>query len=312
MAANLDPQGDYLFKRLFGDEDQARVLVALLNGVLEIPAGRLVRGVALLNPFVAKESPGSKMPILDIRARDDLDRLFLVEMQRYVRAGLAKRMLYYWAGGYAEQLPRGERYELLMPTYLLCFLGETLFKEDAHYHHRFRVYDAEHDALLCRDLEIHVLELSKFNVPVEEVKMVRERWCYFVKHGAALDLATLPATLADPMIRQALEVLMKISQEERERQWAMEWERIRMDDASLRGDLRAAKEEAQEEARVALGKGQRIGRIQLLQQLLAQPETSLEELVLLAEQDLLQMEESLKHQLSGRKQANGAPTSDPT
>jgi len=161
-----------------------------------------------------------------------------------------------------------------------------------------------------------VLELSKFNVPVEEVKTARERRCYFLKHGTALDLATLPATLEDPMIRQALEVLMKISQEERERQWAMEWERIRMDDASLRGDLLAAREEAREEARLAHEKGiaigQRIGRIQLLQQLLAQPETSREELARLEEQDLVQLEDSLKRQLSGPKLTNGTPPTDPT
>jgi len=48
MAPNLDPRSDYLFKRLFGDEDQARVLVALLNGVLELPGSRLVQGVGLL------------------------------------------------------------------------------------------------------------------------------------------------------------------------------------------------------------------------------------------------------------------------
>jgi hypothetical protein len=53
--------------------------------------------------------------------------------------------------------------------------------------------------------------------------------------------------------------------------------------------------------------GALIGRIQLLQQLLVQPETSREELNRLPEQQLTQMEESLKRQLSSKKQANGTP-----
>jgi predicted transposase/invertase (TIGR01784 family) len=307
MAANLDPRGDYLFKRLFGDEDQAPLLVALLNALLDFPAGRAVRGVTLLNPFVASDYAQSKVPILDVRARDDPGRLFLVEMQRFVRAGFDKRLLFYWSGGYADQLLKGERYEMLQPAYLICFLDRPWFAGDI-YHHRFRVYDQEHGVLLCKDLEIHVLELSKFNVPVEEVKTPEQRWCYFLKHGASLDLATLPATLDDPMIRQALEVLMKLSQDELERQRALEWERIRRDAASLAEDARVARQVGFDEG---LEKGQQIGRIHLLQQLLSQPETASAELKRLAEEDLIQLEESLKRQLSTLKRANGTPPTDP-
>src|SRR5262249_30451062 len=53
MASNLDPKQDYVFKRLFGDEDNALLLVGLLNAVLDFVAIRRVRGVLLLNPFVA-------------------------------------------------------------------------------------------------------------------------------------------------------------------------------------------------------------------------------------------------------------------
>jgi len=75
-----------------------------------------------------------------------------------------------------------------------------------------------------------------------------------------------------------------------------------------------------EEARVArqegiekgIEKGQWIGRIRLLQQLLAQPETSREELSRLPEQELLQLEESLKQQLSGTKQTNDTSPTDKT
>jgi predicted transposase/invertase (TIGR01784 family) len=346
MASGIDPKGDYVFKRLCGDEDNALVLVDLLNAVLRFPAGRRVRGVALLNPFVERDYIEGKVPIVDVRARDDLGRQFLLEMQLFLRPGFANRLLYYWSGGHAEQLLKGERYEMLLPTYTICFLNETLFQDNA-YHHTFRVYDDHNGVLLCKDLEIHLLELSKFDVAVEAVQTPLERWCYFFKHGASLDLANLPATLSDPMIRKAMEVLMKVSQDEIERHRAAERLKGERDAASLAADARVALEErskaeerarlaleearlaqegarlaqegarqAQEGAKVArqqaLDKGQRIGRIQLLQQLLAQPETSSAELDQLPDEDLGQLEESLKRQLNGKRTANGSPPADKT
>ena len=160
MANNIDPKLDYVFKRLCGDEDNALLLVDLLNTVLAFLAGRRVTGVMLLNPFVAQDYVEGKVPILDVRARDDPGRQFLLEMQQVVKPGLAKRLLYYWASAHPQQALKGDRYEMLLPTYTICFLNET-FLEDSIWHHTFRVYDAEHEVVLSKDLEMHLVELNK-------------------------------------------------------------------------------------------------------------------------------------------------------
>jgi hypothetical protein len=67
--------------------------------------------------------------------------------------------------------------------------------------------------------------------------------------------------------------------------------------------LETLKEEIQE-------KVQRIGRIQLLQELLGQPETAIAELRRLPNPDLAQLEESLKQQLAAKIQGNGNPPAD--
>jgi predicted transposase/invertase (TIGR01784 family) len=312
-----------------------------------------VTGVSLLNPSVPTELAEGKVPILDVRARDDPGRQFLLEVQQFVRPAFAKRALYYWSGAHAEQLLKGDHYEMLQPTYVICFLSEALF-EDSAYHHCFRPYDAEHGVLLCKDLEIHVLELSKFDLPVEEITTPLERWCFFFKHGASLDPDALPATLDVPAIHKALEVLVRISQNELERQRYLEQQRIDRDAASLRADVRmaqeqlraaqegarvaqegarvaqeearvaqeearvaqeearVAQEEAEEKARVAQEVGIRVGRIQAFQQLLGLPETSRADLGQLSEEGLVQLEESLKRQLSARRPANGTPPPGPT
>jgi predicted transposase/invertase (TIGR01784 family) len=324
MKSGIVPTVDYVFKRLCGDEDNALILVDQLNAIIGFPATKAVSGVTLLNPYVPKDYAEGKVPILDVRARDDLGRQYLMEMQRFLQAAFAKRGLYYWAGGHADQLFRGERYEMIQPTYLICWLGEMLIPDEAYYH-RFQVYDAEHGVLLCKDLEIHLLELSKFNLAVEEVKTAQERWAYFYKHGAELDLEALPATLDFPVIRKALEVLMRISQDELERQRYLERQRAERDAANLAAEARVAREEllaAQQEARAARQEaqaaqqearaGRQAGRIQLLQQLLGLPETASAELGRLSDEDFAQLEESLKRQLRDKKDANGTPPTDKT
>ncbi len=310
MISGIDPKVDYVFKRLFGDEDHALLLVDLLNAVLVFAPGKVIRGVTLLNPFIARDYD-AKSSIFDVRARDDPGRQFLVEMQQVLHPGFANRLLYYWSGGHGEQLHPGEHYEMLLPTYSICLLNGTLVEENTDWHHTFRVYDEEHRVSLCKDLEIHLLELSKFDGPVEQVPTPLERWCYFFKHGASLDPDALPATLDNPLIRQAVEVLVKISQSEYERQRYLERQRAEQFAAS-----RAAQEKMARQLGYAEGhdegmeKGRAVGRIQLLQQLLGQPETSSAELDQLPEEKLLQLEDSLRQQLSSKKQVNGAGPPD--
>jgi predicted transposase/invertase (TIGR01784 family) len=323
MATGIDPTVDYVFKRLCGDEENAPLLVDLLNGVLDFPPGRTVSGVRIRNPFVAKDYAKGKVSLLDVRARDDPGREFLLEMQRIVRAGFAKRVLYYWAGSHAEQLLQGERYEMLLPTYSICFINERLFR-DSVYHHTFRVCDEAHGVVFCKDLEIHVLELSKFAVPVEEVKTSEERWCYFFKHGASLDPDAFPVTLDVPVIRRAVEVLVRISQDDIEHQRFLERERVRQDAESLAADARVAQEElraaqeelraAQESLRAAQEKARRaegVGRIHVLQQMLEHPETPSDELHRLPEENLLQIEDALRRELNATKATNGGTADEP-
>jgi predicted transposase/invertase (TIGR01784 family) len=349
MASGIDPKVDYVFKRLCGSEDNTPLGVDLVNTVISPPPGRRVRGLHILNPFVEKDYAEGKVSILDVWARDDPGRQFLLEMQQYVPAAFPTRLLYYWSCGHSEQMKEGQRYELLQPTYTICFLNQNLF-EDVFYHHTFRVYDAQHGVLLCRDLEMHILELRKFDLPAEQVTTQLERWVYFFKHGATLDPTSLPPTLNHPPIPQAVEVLMRISQDELERHRALERQRAQRDAFSLAETARVRQEEleaaqekleaaqkafeaaqkaseaaqkaseaaqkaseaAQEAAGAARRKGPIIGRIGLLQQLLQQPETPTDELYRLPEADLLRMEQSLKQQLDARKEANDSRSADQT
>jgi predicted transposase/invertase (TIGR01784 family) len=304
VASGIDPKVDYIFKRLFGSEENALLLVSLLNAVICPYPGHVVRGVELLNPFTSKGYAEGKVSILDGKARDDPGRQFHLEMQQILPADYAKRLVYYWSCWHGEQMLQGDRYETLQPTYTICFLNEVLY-DDAAYHHTFRIHDDKNAVLLCEDLELHVIELSKFALTADEVKTPLEQWLYFLKHGASLDLDNLPATLELPAIRTAVEVLMRLSQDEIERHQYQERLRVQRDAASLAAHEKNARELALKEGRE---EGELVGSIRSLQRMLKQPQSSREELFSLARDDLRRMAEALERQISnGSTQTNGTP-----
>src|SRR5688572_28827123 len=117
MILGIDPKVDYAFKRLFGMERNRDLLMDLINAVMGLPPGEQVSEVEILNPFNPQETASDKLSIVDIKARDQQGRHFMVEMQMIALANLRQRLLYYWARIYQQQLGGGEDYDLLRPTY---------------------------------------------------------------------------------------------------------------------------------------------------------------------------------------------------
>ncbi|HQU45503.1 MAG TPA: Rpn family recombination-promoting nuclease/putative transposase, partial [Pirellulales bacterium] len=122
MKTQTDPKVDYAFKHVFGREESKPALVSLLNAVLEPAAGEGIVGLELLNPFNAKAFESAKTCIVDIKARDESGRQFLVEMQMLADEAFRQRALFYWAALYQEQLHQGENWRELRPTIAVCFV----------------------------------------------------------------------------------------------------------------------------------------------------------------------------------------------
>jgi predicted transposase/invertase (TIGR01784 family) len=230
MRLGIDPKVDVVFKRLFGSEKTARLLVSLLNAILAgLSPAWPVTGVAFVLPGGEKESPRDKEAIADVKARDDGNRQFHLEMQWQVPAAFLKRMLFYWSKFHPRQLREGENYLTLRPTVSICFLDRILFPQTEEYHLVFEVRERKHELLLCDDLQMHLFELPKFTKSAEELTSALDRWLYLLRHGADLDPDALPSTLDVPEIRQALEVMAVFTQEERDRELYELREKIEMD-----------------------------------------------------------------------------------
>jgi predicted transposase/invertase (TIGR01784 family) len=254
-------------------------------------------------------------------------------MQSHIPWSFNKRVVYYWARFHGRQLLEGEYYETIRPTYSFWFVSKKVFADSDH-HHRFVLYDPEHKLLLSKDLEIHIIELSKFTLPAQACLTQRDRWCYFLKYGAVLDGDRLPATLDSPIFRQAMEVLNVLGQTEIERERYEASLKARLDAGTLRyeaehaeeigrargleqgleqghkeGILEGCKEGHKEGHKEGLNlgreEGELLGRIHLCQRMLKLPLTPREELLSLPVAELAERARLLEQNLLPKD--NGQP-----
>ncbi|MBK5940797.1 Rpn family recombination-promoting nuclease/putative transposase [Halochromatium roseum] len=212
MRHPIDPKIDCVFKALLGAESNRALLIHFLNAMLgaELPAP--ISSVEILNPYNEREFLDDKLSIVDVKARDDHDDLYQIEIQLLSYRDLPARISYGWADLYSSQLSSGQPYSRLKPTYAIWLLAEDLFPERDGYLHDFRLRDTEGQSLVEHG-GIWLLELNKFDTDL--VNTEQERWLKFFKEGEDLDSEALPLWMQTPEMKQAMSTLEAFSEKDR-------------------------------------------------------------------------------------------------
>jgi predicted transposase/invertase (TIGR01784 family) len=304
MMPGVDPKVDYAFKKVFGSESNVAVLLNLLNAVLKPTPDRQIVALQILNPFNDKEVTDDKLSILDIKARDQEGRRYNVEMQMAASGMYPQRVLYYWASLYSRQLMEGDDYVDLQPTYSISFVNSMIFPGVLEYHLEFQLRSLQHQQLaFSQHQSMHVLELPKFRRLAEELSDARDVWCYFLVNGINLDTEQLPTALQVPAVRQAMEALKMLTQDDLERERYESRLKAQRDRTS---ELRYARMEGQAEARLqgleqgreqGLEQGEVIGQIHFCQRMMKLPLTPRDELLAMPLEKLRDTAKSLEEQL---------------
>lgn len=289
MVPGIDPKVDYVFKWLFGVDRNRDLLISLINAVLDWPEDRRIVDVDILNPFNPKETPSDKFCILDIKARDQLGRRYNVEMQMLPSGDLKKRLPYYLAKWHQEQLEEGESYSVIQPTILICLLNGVLF-DVPKYHLRFMLRERDLDLVFCDDLTLHLVQLPRFDVSINDVEEAIEKWIWFLRAGESMDAESIPPTLEDPAINKAMKELTVFSQTEMQR------ERY---EARLKA-VRDEQSRIEYATRTGLEQGEWTGRIKQCEELLGRPTTDDDELRQLTLDQLRDRKEELEQELQSR------------
>jgi predicted transposase/invertase (TIGR01784 family) len=299
MAIGIDPTVDFAFKRVLGDPEHTAITVHFLNAVLA--GSPRITHVEILNPILEQETDDDKLAILDVKAQDDQGRWLNIEMQTTTQIGLRQRLAYYAASLYVGQMHSGDAYDELRPAISICVLDALLFPDVPDLHLNFRLRNCRHELVLTDDVQVHFLELPKYNPSVHPVigATPLEKWAYFFRYASQLTPDEISGRLTDAEFIEAAGVLEMIAQSPRERE---------MYEARLKFErdkswwIKTAKAEGHAEGRAeGIERGEYSGQIRLLQRLLGLPESSASDLVELEFEQLSSLAAQLQAQLRDRR-----------
>ncbi len=198
----VDIKNDVAFRKIFGNENRKEVLISFLNAVLLLQENYKIVNVDILTPYQLPDLKGGKVTIVDVKAKDQNDKTYIVEMQVAEVDGFDKRVLYYASKSYSAQIERGDQYENLNPTYFIGILDFEVTKNPS-YVNRHKIIDSETNENYLKDIEFNFIELPKFNKKENELESVIDQWVYFIKNAENLDV--IPENLKDEGLKFAYE-----------------------------------------------------------------------------------------------------------
>ena len=212
----LNPKVDFVFKKLFGSEENKDLLIAFINSIL--PENNQMKRIELKNPYNISNYKKGKMTILDIKAVDDQGTWYDIEMQIAEQGYYDKRALYYWAKVYSDQIESGVDFEKLRKTIAINILDFD-YLDETEFHNAYGIYNRETNNEFSDLFDMHFIELSKFKKGYKELKTALDRWIAFLNRAYEIDKDHVPEELAvDEKVKKAIEKLdiMYLEKDERE------------------------------------------------------------------------------------------------
>ncbi|SHI06808.1 Rpn family recombination-promoting nuclease/putative transposase [Clostridium grantii] len=244
----LKPLNDYIFKKLFGENEVKDNLIAFLNAVLDRKGrDRLVTLEIIDNKELTRELINDKTSILDVRAKTEDGTQIDIEVQLTNQHNMDKRTLFYWGRLFNQTISKGEDYQNLSKVITINILDFEYVQLDK-FHSKFHLWEDEAKDYMLTDLvEIHFLELPKFykleQTNLKEDKL--QRWMtFFNKDISEEKLKELMEMDSD--IRRVEERLEYLSSDEKTIELYKAREKSLHERANM---ISSAKEEGREEER---------------------------------------------------------------
>ncbi|MEM1216031.1 MAG: Rpn family recombination-promoting nuclease/putative transposase [Bacteroidota bacterium] len=239
----VDVKNDVAFRKIFGDEQKTVILISFLNAVLHLENQDRIKEVAIINPFQLPRVAGEKASIIDLRAKDQAGRQFVIEMQVADVDGFEKRVQYYTCRDYSMQINRGDQYALLQPTYFIGILDFNFF-DSPHYLSNHIIVNGETFEHKLTDIQFTFIELKKFSKEVHELDSLVDKWIFFLK--AADSLEVIPENIDDEGLLEAFKNAEKFRWDKEE---LIAYDNFFIAEQDKRGRVIAAERKAKQEGK---------------------------------------------------------------
>ncbi|MDM0594212.1 Rpn family recombination-promoting nuclease/putative transposase [Clostridium perfringens] len=216
----LNPQIDFVFKKIFGTEKNKPILINFLNAVIKPTTP--IKDVEIKNNDIDKDFIEDKFSRLDVKATTSNKEHINIEIQVKNEYNMIQRTLYYWSKMYSEQIQNRDNYSKLERTVCINILNFKYLKNDK-YHNAYRLKEITSNEELTNLQEIHFIELPKFNEIgnkeyVENVEKMDalEKWLEFLVEPESNTVRQLE--LSNEEIKLAKSELYRLSMDSNERE----------------------------------------------------------------------------------------------
>ncbi len=174
-----NPMNDILFKFIFASEERKQVTIDFLNAVLNRHGNMAIKDIQFKNSEIVPLFEDDKLTRFDIFCITENETQIDVEVQVVNKKNMERRTLFYWSQMYLMNLNKGEKYQDLKPAITINILRYNIFPDEP-FHSMYSIYNLETGRRLNEDMELHFLEVPKFQKkPISEMTRM-ERWlAYF-------------------------------------------------------------------------------------------------------------------------------------
>jgi len=205
MSRYLNPKIDLIFKRIFADHPA--LLIHFLNAVMPFEPQQEIVEVEYLPSELMPDTPTKKYSIVDVRCKDNYERVFIVEMQMFWNKDFYNRILFNAGKAYVKQLDIGENYHFLKPVYTLALVNENFDQKTDRFYHHYQIVNRENTDEIIPGLEFVLVELtSKFRPETINDRKLMVLWLRFLKETGE-GMRTLPPEMQEnEFIRKAAEL----------------------------------------------------------------------------------------------------------
>jgi len=208
----LLPKVDVIFKLLFGDKRNKRILIDFLKSVLDLPDDDY-KFISIEDTHLKRETIDDKLGIVDVKLTTKSGKIVHIEIQVLEDKDMPERVTYYNAKMLVTQIKSGGKFENINRTISIVIADFELVENPAHptkYHHRFMHNDCETGVNFTDIVEINTLELQK--IPPESDHTPKYDWLQFLKAEREEEFDMLAER--SPVIKEAVVELRRLSQSE--------------------------------------------------------------------------------------------------
>ena len=208
-----------------------------------------IKKIEITDPFTLGENDEEKEGILDIKLILNQNRKINIEMQNTYQDDWTERSLFYNCRMFTDGLKKGHPYGEIPPC---IHVGILNFNQmiSPNYYHKFSLMDEKTKEIYSRKFQFHMLELKKLKYAKEkQQRKPLYRWAKLIAAQTWEELEQ--ESKGNKYMERALEEMIKISQDERERYLYLREEMAESDRASqIQSAQRIGRKEGKKEGEI--------------------------------------------------------------